>query len=265
MKQTKLIEFNNQKNEILRGILVIGEKIRKVVIMCGGFERSATTEKKFKLLADELIKQDIASLRFDYTGCGLSDGDFTQTTIKRMGNDFKNAYKILEKEYKDISVIAHSLSAPITALLNNNLAFTKIILIAPALNQEELLRYWFVVSSMKEETPNLQITWQNYKKYLDEEKFQADCARTNRMTKINYINVNYYLENKDKDYSDLLIDKNNILHIHGDNDDKTPTESVNVKYKNKIIVKNGDHELERPDMMEQWLDKAVNFIKGINL
>lgn len=29
----------------------------------------------------------------------------------------------------------------------------------------------------------------------------------------------------------------------------------------KIIVKKGDHNLERPDMAKQWIEKAVNFIK----
>ncbi|MCK4554337.1 alpha/beta hydrolase [Candidatus Parcubacteria bacterium] len=263
MKQTKLIEFKNKTDNILRSILVIGKKTKKAVLMCGGFERSATTEKKFKVLADELIKQNVASLRFDYAGCGLSDGDFAKTTIQKRANDFRGAVKILQEKTncENVSVITHSLSACVIANLVKESLFEKIILIAPALNQKDLLRYWFVASTMKKEKPKMKITWQNFKDYLNEEQFQNDCARTDKMTKANYISADYFLENKDKDYSDLLGDNHNILHIHGDKDDKAPLESLNVEFKNRIIIKGGNHDLERPDMMEQWTDKTINFIK----
>ena len=229
MKQTKLIEFKNENGDILRGILVIGEKTKKTALMCGGFERSATTEKKFKVLADELAKQNIASLRFDYAGCGLSDGDFAKVTIQKMANDFKNAFKILQEKTnrKNISVIAQSLSACVVANLVKESLFAKIILIAPALNQKGLLRYWFMLSAMKKQNPDSEITWQNFEDYLDEEQFQNDCARTDKMTKANYISADYFLENKDKDYSNLMSDSDNILHIHGDKDDKAPLENLN--------------------------------------
>ncbi len=263
MKQTKLIEFKNENGDILRGILVFGEKIEKTVLMCGGFERSATAEKKFKFLADKLVKQNIASLRFDYFGCGLSDGDFAKITVQRMLCDFQNAVKILQEKTncKNISVVTHSLSACVVACAVKKSFFEKIILIAPALNQKDLLRYWFVVSAMKKENPSLKVTWKNFKDYLNEKQFQLNCALTNKMTKANYISSDYFLENKDKDYSGLFVDKQNILHIHSDADDKAPLENLNVEFKNKIIVKKGDHDLERPDMMEQWQYKAVDFIK----
>ena len=52
------------------------------------------------------------------------------------------------------------------------------------------------------------------------------------------------------------------MHIHGNKDDKAPLENLNVEFKNKIIIKGGDHDLERPDMMEQWIKNAVDFIKN---
>ena len=75
----ELLEFNNINGEILRGIFVSKNKDKKkVALMVGGFERSATTQKKFKVLADNL---NISSLRLDYTGIGLSDGDFSDLTV----------------------------------------------------------------------------------------------------------------------------------------------------------------------------------------
>ena len=72
--RTELLEFKNRKGNILRGILVLRkEDDKRAVLMIGGFERPTTTQKKFKILADNL---NISSLRLDYTGIGLSDGDF---------------------------------------------------------------------------------------------------------------------------------------------------------------------------------------------
>lgn len=251
---TKLIEFKNKK---LRGILVTNKKSKKCVLMCGGFERSATTEKKFKKLADELIKKNISSFRYDYGGVGLSDGNFSEITVKKMSNIIKLAREQLKKEIgcKDISVVAHSLAGCAVAQGFKNNYFNKIILLAPALNQKELLRYWFVINNKTKK-----IIWKNYKKYLNESAFLTDCKRKDKMTKLNCIAPAYFLENKDIDYSVYLKNLDDVLLVHGNEDDKVPIESINVNFKNKIIVKGGDHDLERPDMFKQWIKEAVNFL-----
>lgn len=263
MSQTKLVEFANKTNDLLRGILLSSGDNTKAVLMCGGFERSTTTEKKFKILADKLVENNISSLRFDCTGCGLSDGDFSKVTAERMASDARSAFIFLQKETKakNISVVCHSLAACVIASLLNEIKFEKIILIAPALNQKDLLRYWFTKQEEENKRSNVKINWSNFKNHLDEDRFQEDCLRTDKISKFNYISFDYYLENKDKDYSNLFKNSQNILLIRGDKDDKVPLGSLNIKFKNEIIVKGGDHDLERPDMFEQWINKAVDFIK----
>ena len=93
-----------------------------------------------------------------------------------------------------VIVVCHSLSACAVSLIAN--CFNKIVLFAPALNQKELLRYWFVDSLEKEK----EIDWRNYKQYLNEEEFLKDCMRSDKMTKANYISSNYFMEGEGKDY-----------------------------------------------------------------
>lgn len=247
--KTKLLQINNN-----RGILVDkkdnkGNKI--IVIMIGGFERAATTEKKFKKLADNL---SLSSFRFDWSGIGLSDGEFSNVTVSSMKKELNSIVKELGKNYKRFMVVAHSLGCCVVA----DMEFEKKVLIAPALNQKELLRYYFVVSNFKEK----EITWDNYRRYLNERKFLKYCKKEDKMTKKNFIGSDYFIENKDKDYSKIIKNNKSVLHIHGDKDDKVPIESLNVKFINSIIVKGGDHDLERPDMMEQWLPQAIKFIEN---
>ncbi len=123
------------------------------------------------------------------------------------------------------------------------------------------MRYWFVISQMKESNPEIEITWQNYKQYLDENAFQKDCERTDRMTKVNYIDSKYFLEAKDLDFSNKFDSiKDKVLHIHGSKGITVPIESLNTTFDNQIIVENGDHDLEGPNQLEQWRDKVVDFL-----
>lgn len=263
MKKTKLIEFKNQKGEILRGVLTYSDdKELKSVVMMGGFERSCTTERKFKALADELIKVGIPSLRFDHTGVGLSDGDFSTISVKNLGSDLVKAVDALGKEinFDRVSFISHSLPPCIMAEPDKRRLFEKIVMMAPALNQKDLHRFWFVTNTMKKEKPDLKIAWENYKEYLDEEAFQEFCKDPKKMTKARFVGTNYFIESGEVDYSRLVPDQPNILHVQGELDNTVPLKSLNTSFSNKIIVKDGDHDIERPDMLKQWIHKVVDFI-----
>lgn len=265
--KTEIVEFKNNRHEILRGIYTSSENnISKNCVVClSGFERSATTEKKFKKIADGISKDSTTVLRLDFTGCGLSDGDFKNTTLDSLTADFQNSIKYLEeKGIKKFSIVAHSLGCLVVAnqigQMKNKIE--KVILLSPALSQKDLLRYWFVINKIKKEKSNIEIAWYNYKKYLNENKFLEDCRRTDKTTKANFIDSDYFLQCKDVDLScnfKAFLEK--VLHIHGNKDIIVPLESVGVNFLNQIIVEGGDHDLEKPDYMKQWLGKAVYFLK----
>lgn len=264
--QTKLVEFKNQEDEILRGILTVPDAAAETAaVFLQGFERNATVEKKFKLMAGALAQKNIVSLRYDSAGCGLSDGDFSKTTSKKRSQELLKALEILKNKFgaMKINFAAHSLGMCPLALVFDELKpmVNKMVFIAPALNQRDLMRFYFVRDSMKRKNPEIKICWDNYRQYLDEAEFLADCRRTGRMVRENYINPDYFLEAKDLDFSsnfDAVKDK--ILHVHGECDLSVPLESLNVEFPNRIIVPAGDHDLERPDFWEQWFSKAVDFL-----
>jgi len=308
--KTELVEFKNNGNDILRGVYTFPENnsSHNCVICLSGFERAATTEKKFKRVADEISRNLMPVLRLDFTGCGLSDGDFKNTTLNSLTEDFAGAVQYLEESgVNKFSIVAHSLGCLVVANYVEQMKnkIEKIVLLSPALNQKDLLRYWFVVNKMKKEKPSIEITWDNYKQYLNEDEFLEDCRKSDKTTKANFINADYFLECQNVDLSDnfrtslllsprrslsaedcdekarkslessaerlqrseseevlnfkLFSDK--ILHIHGDKDIIVPLESVGVNFSNQIIVEDGDHDLEKPAQMKQWLEKTVNFFK----
>ncbi len=260
--KTKLVEFKNRDGEILRGIITVpGEQIKGGAVFAHGFERNTTVEKKFKMMSGALAKRGVVSLRFDFAGCGLSDGDFSKMTVANRAQELLKAIEIFQKEFnfEKINFVAHSLGACVLAKALGDIKteINKIVLIAPALNQKELLRFYFA----RDNNPNIKIFWQNCKQYFNEEKFLKDCAQDGRMLKEHYVDSDYFIEAKDLDFSDNFKSiKDRVLHMHGDADDKVPLKSLNIEFENKIIVKNGDHDLERPYFWDQWFDKAVDFL-----
>ncbi|MFZ5559407.1 MAG: alpha/beta fold hydrolase [Patescibacteria group bacterium] len=269
---TRLFKFTNHKKETLRGLWDLAS-VDKDLIFVHGFERT-TVESKFKNIVDRLgFKFNM--LRFDFSGCGLSDGKFKDLTVEKQTKELDKAVREIRgiTSAKTISFVAHSFGcAVVMNYLSSGVAeperiksinVGKVVFLSPALNQKELHRFWFTKNNAETE-----ITWANYKKYFSGLKnlFEKEMKRSPKMTKEHLISNAYFLENKDIDYQDLFellpFDLSKILIIHGDADDKVPMESndkLPAKVK-KIIVSGGDHDLQRPDMVKQYLNKVIQFL-----
>lgn len=259
---TQLIEFKSHQGKTLKGLLDKADSERGAIFI-HGFERT-TVERKFKVLVDALKGRNNL-FRFDFSGCGLSDGDFFDFSIDKSARELTKAIDIFVKNsgIKELILVGHSLGACIILhylhQLKNyqaeQIKISKLIFLAPAFNQKELLRYYFVKAQDKDG----KIDWENYREFLDEEEFLKDVKKPKRMTKEHWLSNEYFLENKGLDYNDLLeAVSQEVLVIHGDSDDKVPL--VRNRKEPNIVVQGGDHDLQRPDMVEQYLGKVIEFL-----
>jgi len=248
-------------NGVIRGLLSHGQVDYPdhLVFLVPGFERTVI-EPKFKVI-EQALRGKVNVFRFDFPGLGLSDGDFETFTIKKAADNLAEAVSGLLDlvDFKRVSFVAHSLGACIVSqyLLDKDLAgLEKIVFLAPALNQKELFRLWFVSSAH----PTKEIFWGNFHDFLDEDRFE-ESLKEKREMKSHYLNPDYFLENKEKDFNALIKETpwfDSIFIVHGDADEKVPIAS-NAKDPN-IIVRDGDHDLEKPSMQKQWLDKTVAYL-----
>ncbi len=258
--KTSLIEIPYQFHH-LRGIGVGIQESDHLVLMLHGFERNASAEPKFKMAADELASKNISSLRLDYSACGLSDGDFLPTSVETMAAEVKKTIEFLRTTYdiQKISVLAHSVSGCVVAKLieEKSDVLQKIVLICPALNQKELQKFWYVKGKNKDKN----ITWSNYLEFFNEAEYLAENTKTQKMTKNHFISNDYFMASKDKDYTGSLERrKSDILVIKGEVDDRVPLESYSELDSQTLTVQKGDHDLERPDMVEQWKEVVTVFL-----
>lgn len=261
---TQLIEFKNHKKEVLRGLIDKADS-NKGIIFIHGFERT-TIDARYKNIVDSL-KGKINLFRFDFSGCGLSDGKFEDMTVEKSERELEKAIKIFKKHcprLKDISLVAHSLGCCVGLkyLSDHPNQINRVVFFAPSFNQRRLHRYLFV-----RKFKTTEITWQTFKKYFSEKEFQAWLRNKKIMTREHRISNQHFLENKEIDFQYLFnnfdFDFKNILIVHGRDDQIVPLMSNNKLPREIKVIKvdKGDHGLRRPDMVKQYFRKMVDFLK----
>ena len=118
MKKIKF-EFENKQGENLAGLLEMPEPASRATsfalfahcFTCGKDIAAASR------ISRALAARGIAVLRFDFTGLGNSDGDFSNTNFSSNIDDLVSAYQALQREYRAPEMlIGHSLGG--AAVLN---------------------------------------------------------------------------------------------------------------------------------------------------
>ncbi len=259
----RLIEFKNQQNETLRAVLSPAEGNTAVVCL-HGFERLAE-EQKFANIERQL-RGKIPVLRLDHSGCGLSDEKFSDLTVEKLVGDVDSLVKELQKEEKidKVHLVSHSLGACVGLkyAIENPDRVKKLVFLSPAFNQQALMRYWFVSSTVEDK----EINWDNYQDYLDEEAFQEFTSQEIKEMGEHYLDNQYHQENVDRDYQFLLedIESDRILIVYGNEDEAVPFESNDrvLRELRTIKVDGGDHDLEKPTMVAQYLDEVIDFLSN---
>lgn len=250
--EERALIFKNPRGEKLWGVLNLPIKKGKVpaVIIAHGFNGSKS-ERKFVKLARQLSKNGIAVLRFDFSGCGDSEGDFEKMSIHQEVEDLKAAYENLARQpsidRKRIGVLGHSLGALIACLfqIKNSVAKT-LVLIAPALDQENLFKIWY---NSKE------ITKWRKKGYIDTPKCRIGLQYLNEAK--NYTSV----------ASNLKIP---TLIIHGKKDKDVPLKFSKRLLKllggkrKMVVVDDADHNFENYKALNalinhsrKWFNKTL--------
>lgn len=109
-------EIINKANEKLVCIEVLPSppdgKRFPLVILCHGYGYFKEEDGIFTEIAQRLSKAGYAVYYFDFSGCGESEGDYSQTTLTKLVSDLKSVVKaVAAYDYIDeneLSLISHS-------------------------------------------------------------------------------------------------------------------------------------------------------------
>lgn len=116
-----------------------------LVIICHGF--SGNCQSPFMNdLAESIVSQGIAALRFDFNGHGKSDGEFRNMTVLNEIDDLKDVIAWAQKQpwVKDISLVGHSQGGVVVSMVSGELGDkvikAEVLLAAAAVLRDDALR-----------------------------------------------------------------------------------------------------------------------------
>ncbi|MHA1709888.1 MAG: alpha/beta hydrolase [Candidatus Baldrarchaeia archaeon] len=115
--KTKKVVFRRGSKEII-GILhepkVAPSEV--IVITCHGLLSTKDSEKYIEL-ANALTKMKMSVLRFDFSGCGESPGDFRKSTMSSRVEDLKIVLEHIKGSYDRIGLMGSSLGGSISVVV----------------------------------------------------------------------------------------------------------------------------------------------------
>jgi len=107
-----IVTFKSGKQRLVGDL----EKAGKQLIIISHGLSSNRKHLFLTYLARQFNKAGYSTLRFDYTGRGDSQGDYSDGVITKYVQDLNNAIKLAKKHSKSIGLIGHSLGAAVSLL-----------------------------------------------------------------------------------------------------------------------------------------------------
>ena len=138
------IKFKNRKNFELTGIIQLPDRKPSAFAL---FTHCFTCSKNIKAIghiSDSLVKRGIGVLRFDFTGLGESEGDFSDTNFSSNVEDIYDACDYLNEKFLPPSVlIGHSLGGAAVLHAASDIESCKaVVTIASPSSPEHLIQHF---------------------------------------------------------------------------------------------------------------------------
>jgi len=245
------------KGERVAGMLHLPEKTpAPAVIFCHGFTGNRIeAHRLFVHAAREFCKKGFTSLRFDFRGCGESEGSYHSITISDEVEDLKNALNFLygrDEVLKDgIGVIGLSLGGVISILTSVEDQRIKAVCT------------WSSPADLKELESNIKNIFGEIKLNKLILKSHIDLPSGDRIGRKFLLDALKHdvLKNVAK------ISPRPIFIVHGTNDQLVPLSHAEKLFnasrepREKYFVEGADHTFNRWDWQWQVIEHSIEFFK----
>lgn len=236
------VEIINKKGRTLRGYLDYPEGSTKIVVMFHGYTGNKTEHNgNFRSLSRLLNKENIASLRMDYSCNGESDGEFSEFLFNDALDDailmLDYAFCLFNKVY----VLGYSMGGLIASLICNKRPIDKLLLWSPAGDLYTKLKNRF------DEAPKLEDGNMYIPGFIISESLINSMAGYDP-------------------FGEAAKFTKPVFIIHG-REDKAVDYLTSVKYascyvnSNLHIIDKAGHGYDRYDETKELFGKSINFLK----
>lgn len=251
MKEQK-ISIQNSHNEKLVGLMTAPSDKKErhpSIILAHGFGVTKEESGMFDNIANNLAKAGFMVFRFDFSGCGESEGDYSETSLSKLRDDLSCILDYVKSrpDVDDLKV----------GILGQSFGTATIIALKPK------VQCLIMTSSVSHPQDTLK---RSFADGFNPDGVSEKLKSSGKIIKIKsqfWADLNNY---------ELLkfIKKINIpiLFIHGSNDDKCPISEMEAYFKNankpkkKVILKGADHGLrpqreEMQKLITKWFIKYL--------
>ncbi len=230
----KKVSIFNEQNEKLTGIEtlpIIKRDKYPAIILVHGFGATKGEGGMFDALAEELAKTGFLVYRFDFSGRGESEGDYSETSLSKQVFELSKILEFVKsKDYVDslkIGILAQSFGTSVTIALVPKV--NAIILMGSICNPHKLLSRPSRWKELNKDGFSRKIK-SNGEAIIIGPQFWEDFQ-------------NYNLSESIKKIKCL------ILFIHGSEDETVPLSEMETYFENandpeKIVIKGADHGLK---------------------
>ena len=233
MKEEK-VYFHTSTGKLV-GIIHHPDRLSSMcVIACHGLFSDKESDK-FTAIGERFAKENIIVLRFDFRGCGESDGKIEDTTITGRSEDLRAALSYVRTHKPSVS---HTIG-----LLGSSMGGYISLLVASSDQVVKAVVAWA--------TP-----------------FSFDGLReTIASSNSPQLKEDFYHDASSYDTGKFVPQVKNLMLLHGDRDDTVPPDHAKRLYqlaskpKQLEIIKGADHTFSNPKLREKAISYSLNWFK----
>jgi len=225
--EEKISIFNKEKERLIG--LKSTNKASKAIILVHGFGVTKEEYGLFDVLASKLIKNGFCTYRFDFSGRGESEGDYSKTSLTKLKSDFEEIYNYVKSQHKEISIIAQSFGTCVYLILNPEVKTA--ILMGSMANPKNYFNNVDKWDVLNKKDISVRTKKTSGEKILIDKQFWPDLEKYDLLELIKKVNCP-------------------LLFIHGEKDTSIPLELIQPLFDNanlpkkKIIIKGAPHGMD---------------------
>ena len=224
------IYFYNQQGEKLAGTLHLPKKSAGCGVVFGHCFTCSRHTRIIRQICKELAEKDVLALRFDFSGNGQSEGEFSASNYSKQINEMQTAADVIaEKGARRIGLAGHSMGAVIAVL---TAAQTKTVK---------------AICALAARLSGLNATHFFSKKQLEELEVTGRVSFNSRGRSLQ-LSTKFFTDAKQYDLPEAVKSlQTPLMVIHGDADEIIPVQdaylarTLNSENTELVIIPGGDH------------------------
>ena len=244
------IHFYNQQGEKIAGTLHLPKRPDGCGVVFGHCFTCSRNTRIIREICNELAARDVLALRFDFSGNGQSEGEFSASNYSKQITEMQTAAEVIaEKGARRIGLAGHSMGAVIAVLTAARTGTVK------------------AVCALAGRLSGLKATHFFSKKQLKELEDTGRVSFNSRGRSLQ-LSTEFFADAKQYDLPETVKSlQTPLLVIHGDADEIIPVQdaylakTLNPEYTELVVIPGADHMFSAEMHRSQTVKLVVKWFK----